>query len=250
MDNPGYRNAFKLGEGLAIFLTTVVGIGADEILPKSWAIGITIVVGLATLFIFWINHRIQEIERSIVLDTKWIVRSSVLSLLNALHDAIIVGQSDGAWNQHRVTLFKAVPCEGKTANFKRLEIYARSGLHDLTSKTCWEIDTNDPDQKCGVAGKLWFLEDAHGYSAEGEWSDDDEEAQEIYVRNLFMTVPQAKKLNVRSGSFYGMLLRVADEKWGILLIDSLNRDFSLTNYKTPIVDAVAKGIATIIRRTT
>lgn len=105
--------------------------------------------------------------------------------------------------------------------------------------------------KChGIAGKIWFHGMGNVHTAVCEWpSNGDAVLKAQYASSLEMTVPEAESLNVRSKVFTGAQIVAKDQKWGVILLDSLKDDLIKDqNYEKTLIANYSELISTIINK--
>ena len=167
----------------------------------------------------------RQIARDLELD---LIRSreekqlarTLKGVLDQLHQQYFKKVSKADKHQHRATLFRCVDSGDGSGGDKRLVIFCRSGRY-TDSTTSWPVDDNDRTKCRGVAAHVWFDGTVSFREADCEYPADGDPAKVgAYANSLFLRVEEVDVLRVKSVAFLGMRIDVADQPWGVLLLDS------------------------------
>jgi hypothetical protein len=152
-------------------------------------------------------------------------------------------------HKHRATLFQCVEIADGETRTKRLQIFARAGVHPDSSRS-WPVDDNEPGGCRGIAAQIWFHGVGTVKTAACDWPLDGNPVQKAtYAESLGISVDEAEALNVKSRVFTGARIMVRGQRWGVLLLDSLKEGhISDSQYEKRLIDEYVDIIGSVLER--
>jgi hypothetical protein len=154
-------------------------------------------------------------------------RRMVGALVQTIHEEFFKQLDDDRKLENRTTLFVCRESVVDCVPGKRLHVFARGGRFK-NSETTWAVHDDRLDLCEGFAGDVWYHETYREVTAANSWpTETDPEVQrgrEEYAVSLRCSVDQAARLNVQSVALAGIPVWVRDQKWGVLILDSLMSD--------------------------
>lgn len=157
-------------------------------------------------------------------------------LMDSLHAVVFNGENYAVPDEHKVTIFKAVPTCVHDSKLRRifgraskrarwLVPVVRSGHTSQDTRTCFKLD--DAGEKCeGVAGQVWArgkvvavsdLPDVSGTTSPPSKNEINRYADATYVTNK-----RIKEKIPKSRALLGLPIMVRGQPWGVLVFDSRN----------------------------
>lgn len=197
----------KLG---AVFTAVVVAI--DKLAGAGWGT-------VAGLILFVAGGQLKRIDAKTATDKAALLRRVAGVVLAEMRKEYFTKVEDHEMHLHRITLFRCADPTPKTP--RRLEIFARSGRFGGSTRT-WVVDDDDEGKCEGIAGLIWFRDAALTTELPACPDPSDAAAVAAYAAAGRVTAAQVPGLNVRSRAFSGAVVRRHGQKWGILIVDSVN----------------------------
>jgi len=147
-------------------------------------------------------------------------KAIIQAILDTARDEALAGVKDNLKHQHRLTLFRCQRLWRRLLIGRYLAVHVRSGPHSQTRRL---FRVGDRDVDCeGIAGWIWYIDAAIPRTQLLAWPDDPNDAagQQAYADAGRLSLEKARSLNVKARVFWGSIIRVNGEKWGVLLLDS------------------------------
>jgi len=198
-------------------------------LMRDWRSPLMVATAACVLFAQFSLSVMENRERN---------RKVIRAIVDALHAEYFAAVRASKKHEHRVTLFRRKRLWRTCLWGQYLVVYIRSGTHPRSGAR-FRVDDNMA--RCeGFAGRIWYIDATLPPVIVPPWSNDaaDAAGRQAYADAGNVTIDQARRLNLKSRSFTGTIIRIGGDRWGVLLVDSL-LTVHVTNDKNLILQRYA-----------
>ena len=244
--------AFLVGIGIASFFAPSVEVQSDDPgrkpsqRPSAWSIVFITgagIFGVGSRFRDWLDKRSDSAaansekearqsaddSRQRELDEakealKRATQRMVTWVLDAARREFFANGEEESFHKLRATLFRCVPDDEPTSNRKWLTVYSRSGPNHESNRR-WEVVDENPEACRGVASYIWCIGATKIVLPSALWkADGSVEERNMYAKATFLTPEDVESLEMKPAGFGGTVVAVGGDKWGVLLLDSAERE--------------------------